>query len=454
LKPFLVERGLAQDTVVTNPRDFRKGFRHPKYLDKMPQFSGYIFDPKVAEVIEDYAKTYGNNAYNKISSFLIKNMMLNPIPHIFNEGAHLWNARGLTGWVTPGGLMRFGRTWKDAWKSVREQDQFFRDVMREGGSILSADTRNNPYFDKIFKDASEAAFKSEQFSSELARLGFKTLDGYNAWSRASNTAMWSVRDTMYVQLIKETMQKKNLPLKDAIKEVERHMPNYRMPQRVLGSRGLSETLANPYVSVFARYHVGMVKSLINTAKDLGQIRNLKDPKARERFLEGANTGLAITAMMAVMYPVMDEIAKALMDDKEAEMRRAGPYHLLYAARDVLSGKKDLSNLLWPVFTFNPVLLSAAQLIANKKVYTGQPIYYPDDPAAKKLDDVSRYAVGQVPVPGMILQAYGEGGGGVQQSLGRQLDIKSKSPAARAREERAQKIRERNRKTRLRKWEAD
>ena len=151
---------------------------------------------------------------------------------------------------------------------------------------------------------------------------------------------------------------------------------------------------------------------------------------------------------------MDEIAKSLMDDSEAEMRRAGPYHLLYAARDVLSGKKDLSALLWPVFTFNPVLLSGAQFLANKKVYTGQPIYYPDDPGSKQIDDVTRYAVGQVPVPGMILQAYGEGGGGVQQSLGRQLDIKSKSPAARAREERAQKIRDRNRKTRLRKWEAD
>jgi hypothetical protein len=80
---------------------------------------------------------------------------------------------------------------------------------------------------------------------------------------------------------------------------------------------------------------------------------------------------------------MDEMAKAVFGEG-AEQRRAGPFHLLQAGLDVYEGKKDVSALVWPVFTFNPILLTLGQLAINKKIFTGKAIYHPDD----KFEDIA------------------------------------------------------------------
>lgn len=436
-----------------DPKLLPAGWKQPENIDRIPQLSGWKFDPKTGAIISDFAKVWDNSMYMKLSNAIVKNMMLNPIPHMFNEVMHLWNARGFTGWVDPRRLGMFADTARLAWRDVGNQTQFYRDIMREGGSILGADPRNKGYFDTIVKEASKEMFGTPEMERNMKglakKLGVPVLDLYNGIAEASQKAMWFTRDVMYVQLVREIMARQEksgnkLTLKEAIDQAERHMPNYRLPSEVAGSRTVSQVLRDPRVSMFSRYHYGMVKSLVNTLKDVDP-RNLKTPEGREHFREGVDSMIAIGVAIGALYPIMDSIAEAMFGEG-AEQRRAGPFHLLHAGMDVVSGKKDATALIWPVFTFNPVLLSLGQLFFNKKIFTGKEVYHPDDSIEDIMADVGTYAVGQVPQAPPLLSATAEEGGATK-LLARQLDIKAKTPEQLAREERAKARQERVKKGR-------
>lgn len=421
-----------------------QGWRVPDNIDKIPQLRGWHFDPKTAAIIEDFAKVWDNTMWMKLSNQIVKNMMLNPLPHMFNEVMHLYNARGFTGWVDPRQLGTFASTARQAWRDVGQQTQFYRDIMREGGSVLGADPRNN-LFDTIVMDAGKRMVADKEMSRGMGllakKLGTTVGDLYNGLSRKSQQAMWFTRDVMYVQYVREIMARQEkatgtkMELKDAIDIAEKHMPNYRMPSEVLGSRGLAKVLKNPNVSMFSRYHYGMVKSLVNTLKDVNP-HNLKTPEGRKHFREGVDSMLAIGVALGVLYPLMDTLAQTMFGEG-AEQRRAGPYHLIHAGEQVAKGEKDVSALIWPIFTFNPMLLSLGQLAFNKNIFTGKKIYHSEDPVKDIVSDVGAYGMKQVPQAPAIMGAVQEEGG-EGQFIAKQLDIKVKTPQQRAAERAARK----------------
>jgi len=421
-------------------KDLPKGWVVPDSLDKIPQLRGWHFDPKTAAIIEDFAKVWDNGMWMKLSNQIVKNMMLNPLPHMFNEVMHLYNARGFTGWVNPISFARFVKTGSLAMKDVAEQTLFYRDVMREGGSILGASPRNG-LFDKMIIEAGKQLVDDKQLSRGMGLLAKKlgtTVGGlYNGLSRASQKAMWVSRDVMYMQYIREIQKlHPEMDLKSVIAKAETHMPNYRMPSEVLGSRGLSKALKNPNISMFSRYHYGMVKSLVNTVKDINPA-NLKSAEGREHFRDGVDSILAIGVAMAVLYPLMDEMAQAVFGEG-AEQRRAGPYHLIKAGADVASGEKDVSALIWPVFTFNPVLLTLGELMFNKNIFSGKEIYHPHDKLTDKLGDAAKFAGKQIPQGPAVMGAVAGDTDANMSTLAKQFDIKAKTPAQRAKERTARK----------------
>ena len=255
----------------------------------------------------------------------------------------------------------------------------------------------------------------------------------SSWSRASSKAMWMVRDTMYLQLIKEHMLE-GMTHEEAIREVDRHMPTYRLPSRVgpkiLGAkatRGISKVLQNPTITVFSRYHHGVVKSMIETGKDVAAIR--KGKEGTKQFLHGIDTLAAYGVALAILYPLADRLAEELTGNKNATQRRAGPFHILEAIREVTHGEKDNQALLAAVFTFNPALLMLVQLAINKQMYSGRQIYHNTDTLKQQAGDVGGYLAKQLPQAQSALRAGGDKGGGVGQFLAQQVDIKSPSAAA-------------------------
>jgi len=310
------------------------------------------------------------------------------------------------------------------------QGPAFREILREGGSLLSADTRNK-HVEKAFLNKGNQEFVASQEGRSLAKkFGMKPLDLYEALSRKSATAMWVVRDAMYMQIIKER-QMQGLSLKEAITEVERHMPAYKLPTKVLNSRMLSEVLQNPNVTIFSRYHYGMLKSIMETAKDAAGRPTFKGGfkfnATKEEFLNGVDQAAAIAVAAAILYPMMDIVAQQLTGNKEAETRRAGPYHPMHAIAEIAHGEKDPQALLASVFTFNPALLYLAQLGVDRKLYNGQPIYSPTDDGDIIAKDIWKYTYSQIPqVSSANVTSNPSTGGGWNEWVAKQFDIKSPS----------------------------
>ena len=447
---------VEKDSVI--PADWKMPKNQQQVLEKFPELAGYAFPTRTAEIIEDMVRNYKPGVLTGLSGALIKNMMLNPLPHMLNEAWHLWNARGLTGWVTPAGIARFGKTGISALKSAMTQDPFFLQVLREGGSILSADVRTSAAADSLFLKANREFIKTPEAAQLAKESGISLGKLYDGLSKKSSIAMWTVRDAMYLQQIKEHMGY-GKTMKEAIAETERHMPSYRIGERVgegvLGadmSRRLSETLQNPNVTVFSRYHYGMMKSLVETAKDVAAIRHGK--AGLKDFYNGVDTAAAIAVAIAVLYPLQDMVAQALTGNPDAKQRRAGPFHVWHAMEGLANGEKDPMAVISSIFTFNPALLSGAQLIFDHKLYNGQPIYHPEDSAAKIAFDIGKYVLTQMPLVGQAEKAQQTEEGGWPEWFARQADIESPPEDTVHKREKNKQKRERGSMSRSGKFEAN
>lgn len=428
------------DKETGKPNELPVGWKVPKNIDRIPQLAGKAFEPKIAYILEDWAKGWDKSMMQNLTSFLIKNMMLNPLPHVFNEAMHLYNIRGATGWFTPGGVYRFTKTASQGMRDVFNQTPLYLQVMKEGGSLLGADPRNKQFVRDVLAKATKDALKDPNFQQDLGtiavKVGMKPLDLYNRWSQASNKFMWTTRDMMYMQVIRETMNRRNVGVKEAIKIVEKHMPNYRLPSKIMGSRKVSEVLGNPNVAVFSRYHYGMVRSILETLKEADP-RNLRTPEGKQKFLHAADVMAAVGIAYAGLYPIMDMMAKEMFE-MESEQRRAGPYHLIHALKEVKEGKKDVQTAIAPVFTFNPVLLYGGQLALNRQVYSGKEVYHPNDSAEMIFSDVGNYTLKTIPQYGPMQQAE-ESPEGLKKFIAKQMDIKAKT----TKEERKRKVHAKN-----------
>lgn len=411
-----------------------EGYMVPKNVQKYPPLAGYMFPTRVANIINDFSKVWEPTVLTNLTNIIVKNMMINPIAHMLNEAFHLYNARGLTGWVTPGGIARFHKHGKLAIDDVINLSHFYEETIRLGGSLLSPGTRVTAFQEALYGKGLGEFSKTGEFKELASDMGVSLKQLYNNLSKQSNRAMWITRDIMYMQYLREIMETKGLSHVESIAYAERHMPNYRLPamvgEKVVGEnigRGLSYVMQNPNVSVFSRYHYGMVKSLINMVREVGAIR--EGAAGVKEFKQGIDSAAAVAVALAVVYPLMDMMAKSMTDNKQAKYRRAGPYHLIHAMEDVVSGAKAPAAAINSVFTFNPALSGLVQLGMNTNWYNGQAIYNPQSDPLTLASDLSRYVAQQLPMASQALRAQNDRTGeGVQAMAARQIDIESPTDA--------------------------
>ena len=411
-----------------------EGYMVPKNVQKYPALAGYMFPTRVAHIINDFARVWDPTILTNLTNIIVKNMMINPIAHMLNEAFHLYNARGLSGWVTPGGIARFQKTGKDAINDVINLTDFYEETIRLGGSLLAPGTRASAFQEALFGKGLNEFSKTGEFKELANDMGVSLKQLYNNISKQSNRAMWITRDIMYMQYLREIMATKGVSHAEAIVYAEKHMPNYRLPsivgEKVVGEnlgRGLSYVMQNPNISVFSRYHYGMVKSLVNMVREVGAIK--KGAEGVKEFKQGMDSAAAVAVALAVVYPLMDMMAKSLTDNDKAKFRRAGPYHLIHAMEDVVEGAKSPAAAMNSVFTFNPALSGLVQLGMNTNWYSGQAIYNPQSDPVTLASDLTRYMGMQLPMASQALRAQNDRTGeGFDAMAARQIDIESPTAA--------------------------
>ena len=408
----------------------------------LQEFKGYKASERAGDILFDNFRIYENKSLlGKISDALVKNMMLNPIPHMHNELIHYYSTLGATKSAKASGAglwnVMFGKKdqvtkWsKDgewAQRQVLERTPEYIKLIESGMSSMSANVINSKGWAKVMQQGTDTFWKPNKKISWLGDKGYKAAEGYGRISDFAQYSMWTVRDIMYMQLAKQKMDNTNkvrlnawrkqtggkgtppqkIDLLEAAKQVELHMPTYRLPETVgsesvLGykiTRNIARALSNPDWVIFARYKHGMVSSGLNTMKDtlsvldpvlsktgkVGQFtknrigyENIKLKRtAKEQAMDGIDSGLALGTAMYMIYPMMDALYEELFDGDEVKIRRAGVLHVLETFGKAADETAELHNVRQVLLTINPALMLAYELMMNNTIYNDQAIYNMND----------------------------------------------------------------------------
>lgn len=339
-------------------------------LVDLPQLRGLRIEPRTADVLDLFAEEQRGPSVplqylNAVNSFLRNSLFIwNPFVHEPNLLNHWFTARGIE-WAKPGGYQRMFKTGVAALNDVLTRSQFRDQALRAGAPLMRGMGNINRELLKLLQGELDA---NPSLGRRVARaLGY--INPFRAVRAFGDSLTWGTNEILTLQLIRETMDRTNLGLEDAINEVGKHMPNYRIPPRVLNSRLISHVMRNPMVSLWGHYRYGAIRSYGEMAKEI--FSPSSTPGER---VEGLGRVATIGFLMAVAYPVIDHIIQSLTGNQNYHLRRAGsatvPSNLLQLYR----GKKTPEAVLQAVVTPSPLLTAGPELFYNRNLRTGLPIY--------------------------------------------------------------------------------
>lgn len=385
-----------------------------------PEFKDKLFEPNIAETIEDYLKPRSDfpaaKVYRALNNFLLKAMFLNPIPHINNEFMHWVPERGLQ-WVSPKGYNRLVKHGATALNSVLHQDALQREMLYNGASLFMPSIENEVFLKGRIEEQLKAAEKNPGFKELAKSIGMSPVELAKFVSQKSTNLMWTSRDVMYTQAILEHMdrldpsiwnkspEERAPTMKEAITEVERHMPSYRIPNRVLGSRALAAAMKNPYLTVFSYYHYGMVKSFAEFGRSLilDPIQGKGSPgKVAKNAVTAAGQLATIGLIYSMLYPASDKAFTEMLD-RDVQARRAGGFALLENVKKAADEHDiDFETLLRTVISPAPVSYDVLSIFLNRDLFTMKPIHQPSDPFGRQATDLAKF-IGTRPQPAQMGQ---------------------------------------------------
>lgn len=353
----------ASDIALKNnaPKNWRE-------IPQIPQLRGYKFAPRIANVLEDFAGRQELDlgaGIAKVSRVLTGSLFWNPLPHIFNVLDHSIVQRGLvSGWLNPTAYPRLMRTTLQAAKAVTEQNEAYLRFVKEGAGLM--------YPNVLLQDFSGKVLEQLGHRPEMGAVA-------TAWGYAnpaemvrriysfSRKSLWSVNDILMMQAY---LEKEMVKPETAIADVEKHIPNYRVPDVVLGSRMISQALQSPIVTAFGRYDYGRMRSYGELVKSLvGKEAGLKD---RAKALDQV---AMLTVMGVVVYPLlMDNAARALTGNPNAEATRFGAASIPYLVYSYLHGKKQFSQIVGSAFPTGMAAKAGIEIVSNRDLYTGKHLF--------------------------------------------------------------------------------
>ena len=436
-------KGPAYDPKNPNKPGSLKPLRFDAKEAGFDRMSNYYFSKRAGDVIGDNFRVYKQKGIlGAISDGLVKNMMLNPFPHMHNEVVHYYASLGATKGLKgkQQGIYNVLFSNKDVATKWTKDTQWAHDMVLNrrplymrlignGMSSMSMNVINTRTWSNLqeinakkFKQQSGGKNTYKDSMAYAPWLGFSK--GYAKVSEFAQYSMWTSRDVMFMQVVKQKAdamlakqtkawekggKKGEKPVENdalydmAVKEVETHMPTYRLPETVgpesiLGyeiTRKLSQLLQNPEIVIFSRYKHGMVSSGLNTLRDIsasldpilsrtGKAGKFVSDKLgykeiqmhrslKKQVKDGFESGGALAMAMYMIYPMMDALFQVLFDSDELRWRRAGINHVIEVGGYVFSGEKGMDSLRQVLMTINPALQLSFELMMNVNVYSGKNI---------------------------------------------------------------------------------
>ncbi len=347
-----------------------------------PGFEKYWMDPHVREALRDaYQPGINDDALNvarNLSRALTKTIFWNPIVHQLNVGYHWVVERGFKWLPGDGNYRELAETGATAIKSVVKQDKLQQVLAEHGAGNIYGGVYSEGAHQKLGLALGEMMAKEPNKWGPVARtLDLSVGDLIRSVYKASSRAMWSVNDMLLTQAILSDLKHFNktvdtaskAEIRESINRVERHIPNYRLPARVIGSgeggRFLSAKQGDPLYFAFGRYHYGVFNSFANIVK------NVVKGSGADRT-EAIGHLMTMGALAFVVWPyIYKPIAQALTGNEDASVRGRGPMGPISHIREMRE-TGDYGPLYRETLSFSP-LIAAVMDISRNKDFGGNPI---------------------------------------------------------------------------------
>src|SRR5262249_7820261 len=150
----------------------------------------------------------------------------------------------------------------------------YQEMLREGSGMIYGGVKTRDTYDFLARKAGiDIARDPGRWLSILRKIDPRLANTLNApadlvsWFYGKmRNVLWYANDVFMMQRVME-LQRKGMGIREAIKEAEKHIPNYRLPSEIMGSRIMSEVMGNPNLLMFNRYHYGVFNSYANMIKD-------------------------------------------------------------------------------------------------------------------------------------------------------------------------------------------
>ncbi len=188
--------------------------------------------------------------------------------------------------------------------------------------------------------------------------------------------------------------------REAIKEAERWIANYRIPSQVLKSRAFKQFIADGKWINFGRYTYGKWKAIGEMAKGLAT----GSPKDRMDAL-----GKVVAAGVAglILYPMLDALAKKVTGNENARFSRGGE---LTPADDLTAPGKSWVGRMSGFMSMAPFNEALAEGMSGHEFGTGRNIVEPMSSPAKQGIQAGEWAASRAFYPAQEVQrAMGPGG---------------------------------------------
>ncbi|MCX5542592.1 hypothetical protein M3A49_24350 [Paraburkholderia sp. CNPSo 3076] len=374
--------------IATTAREALPGWREVQ----IPQFRGMKFDPRAADVLDDFAYSAHQGGYkvlHDVSRALVGSMFWNPLPHAFNISDFGLIERGLVGNI--GAVARLPqevRMMLKAHEQVATLGPDYRAAIKEGAGLQHAANMSRGFADKLAKQLGTAP----EMSAVARAWGYANpLEMIRRVYASANAHLWSWSDTLMMHAY-YARQAKGASLPEAIKETESIMPNYRLPSRILGSRAVAQVMQ--VVPTFARYDYGRFAAYGNISKSL--VRGSPQEKAR------ALDRLAMLAVSSfVIYPALDRAVQTVTGDPNARVRRFGLASIPDAIYRFASGDAKYSSLFGAIMGVSPVFSVPTALATGEDPFTGKKF--------QNLGDAMKFAAEQISPVQTAMEYQGLGG---------------------------------------------
>ena len=348
------------------PENFR-GF-DPRQL---PQLRGWSFDPRIAEVLQDYYPGEAepiDNVIAKINRLMIAGLFITPFIHAENVLGHWIVGRGWD-WIRPQQMVQLMKTGTQAVAQVWSKGPKYRQLLREGNGLLYGDTQVRNFHQLMLEKAGvevtgdPETWKQFAQTFKLNEMGIHTAkDLLHLYYRSVQKGLWMASDMFMMQRVLE-LEEKGQSVRAAIKDAEKDIPNYRVPSRVFGDRAMAQLLKRGQWVVFGRYKYGQWNALARMFDDMmgPKATPAERKEALGKFLVGG-------FMMAAVIPAGNALLQSVTHKKDARIRPPGPFAIADALWQFATGQKDWAVATSSMISPAPAVDTAVQAKENRDFF--------------------------------------------------------------------------------------